>query len=157
LAGVLVALYPKRDKSHVLLIKRSDRLKSHAGEIAFPGGMYQAEDGNLLQTALRETGEELRLDVPECLVVGQLSPVTTLTGFRITPFVAILPSVVHYQNDPDEVESVLEVPLAPLLATQQREAGRKLADEMYEFFFQQHRVWGATARILHQIAGLCQP
>jgi len=153
-AAVLVLLYPRRGRTHVLMIKRSFDLKIHPGEIAFPGGLLEEEDTDLMDTALRETAEELNLEIPEDRVVGRLEDVTTLTGFEVTPFVAQIDIQPVFEKYPAEVEEVLQVPLAPLLATQGRDVGYKLTDEMYVFWHGPERIWGATARILHQISQL---
>ncbi len=153
-AAVLVILYPKFNGTNILMMKRATHLRNHAGEISFPGGVYQEEDGDLLMTALRETEEELNLEVGESDVIGRLDRVNTLTGFEVTPYIAFLDDNPVFEGSRDEVAEVLEIPLAPLLATQRRDVGYKPSDEMYVFWFQEHKIWGATARILHQIAEL---
>lgn len=154
-AAVLAILYPRHGRTHALMIKRADHLKVHPGEISFPGGVFREEDGDLLTTALRETAEELALEVPADSVVGKLSAVMTRTGFEITPFVAMLDGPVRYEANEEEVELALEIPLTPLLATQQPDVGYKPSEEMFVFWFQQYRIWGASARILHEISVLC--
>lgn len=155
MAAVLVPLFRKNGEAHVLLIKRAAGLKNHPGEISFPGGIYEAADGNLLTTALRETQEELDLKVEESSVISNLPRVQTLTGFVISPFAAILENAPSCKINPDEVEEVLEAPLEPLLATQQRDTRHNLLLDMVVFQYGPHRVWGATARILRRISMIC--
>ena len=153
-SAVLVVLYTRNRQPHVLLIQRSDQLRLHAGEISFPGGISEEQDNTLLTTALRETREELDLDIPASQVLGLLPEVQTLTGFTISPFITILDQLPPYRKNPDEVQEVLEIPLLPLLSTQHREMGYPIEKKMVAFWYLEHRVWGATAKILHQIRSL---
>lgn len=153
-AAVLVILFSKNSKTHVLMTKRSLNLKVHAGEISFPGGVMEADDEYLMNTALRETMEEVGLDIDPSQVIGCLPKVQTLTGFEITPYVAILQSLPDLTISEDEVHEVLEMPLTALLSTQQRDVGFKPAEKMVVYWFHCHRIWGASAKILRQIENL---
>ncbi|TDJ59843.1 MAG: CoA pyrophosphatase [Nitrospina sp.] len=150
-AAVLVILYPVGTQVNVLLIKRAAHLRSHAGEISFPGGMYETEDHSLLTTSLRETREEVHIEIAESQVIACLPQVMTLTGFQVTPYLALLEGRPPYEKNPEEVEAVLDVPLVPLLATHHRDVGYPPAKNMVAYWYQQNRVWGATAKILHHI------
>ena len=151
-AGVMVMLYPKPKKTHVLMTRRAMHLKYHAGEVSFPGGVFEEQDDDLLATALRETDEELAIQVESEDVLGQLPVVKTRLGFEITPFVSVLPSAPKYEPAENEVGEVLEMPFTSLLSTQQRDVGSKPEGVMY--WFQHHRIWGASAKILNQISHL---
>jgi len=153
-SAVLVILFLKNSQAHVLMTKRSPHLKRHAGEISFPGGVVEKEDADLLHTALRETQEEIGIEVDPSLVIGCLDKVRTLTGFEITPFVTLLKFRPQYKICREEVCEVLEIPLAPLLATQQRDVGYKLSDAMVVYWYRHHRIWGASAKIIKQIESL---
>jgi 8-oxo-dGTP pyrophosphatase MutT (NUDIX family) len=153
-SAVLVVLYTRHRQPHVLLIQRSEELRLHPGQISFPGGIYEEADGTLLTTALRETREELDLDIPASQVLGLLPQVQTLTGFTIFPFITILDQLPPYRQNPDEVQKVLEIPLLPLLSTHHREMGYPPKKQMVAYWYLEHRVWGATAKILHQIRRL---
>ncbi len=153
-SAVLVILYPRHRQPHVLLIQRSEQLRRHAGEISFPGGFFEEPDGTLLTTALRETREELDLDIPASQVLGLLPEVQTLTGFTISPFITILDELPLCRRNPDEVQKVLEIPLLPLLSTHHREMGYPSQKQMVAYWYLEHRVWGATAKILHRIRTL---
>jgi 8-oxo-dGTP pyrophosphatase MutT (NUDIX family) len=153
-AAVMVMLYPKPKKTHVLMTQRALHLKYHAGEMCFPGGVFEEQDGNLLATALRETEEELAIQVEPKNVLGRLPIVNTRLGFEITPFVAILPSAPEYEVAEEEVGEVLEIPFTSLLATQQKDVGSKPSDEGVVYWFKHHRIWGASAKILKQISHL---
>ena len=153
-SAVLVILYPRHRQPHVLLIQRSEKLRLHAGEISFPGGFHEADDTSLLTTALRETREELNLELPASQVIGLLPQVQTLAGIHISPFIAILDQLPPYRRNPDEVQKVLETPLLPLLSTHHREMGYPIEKKMVAYWHLEHRVWGATAKILHRIRSL---
>ncbi len=153
-SAVLVILYTRHRQPYVLLSQRSEDLRRHAGEISFPGGTYEKQDGTLLTTALRETREELDLDIPAAQVLALLPTVTTLTGFVIAPFITILGQLPRYRENPDEVQKVLEIPLLPLLSTHHPEMGYPPQKQMVAYWYLEHRIWGATAKILHQIKRL---
>ena len=150
-AAVLVIVYNRYRQPHVLLIQRSEDLSLHAGQISFPGGIFETGDDTLLATALRETREELDLDIKASQVLGLLPGVRTLTGFEIAPFITILDQLPRYHPNPGEVQKVLEIPLLPLLSTHHREMGYPVEKKMVAYWYLQHRIWGATAKILQQI------
>ena len=155
LAAVMVTLFCKGGVAHVLLIKRAEGLRDHPGEISFPGGKYDAADGNLLTTALRETREELDLQIDMPSVLSRLPDVETLTGFVVSPYVAILKNLPACKSNPAEVDAVLQAPLEALLATQQRDTRHKASMDMVIFQHGPHKVWGATAKILRRISAIC--
>ena len=151
-AAVLVILYPKRSTTHVLMTKRALHLNSHPGEIGFPGGVYEEdEDENLLATALRETNEEIGVQVESSKVIAQLPLVNTRFGFEITPFVCIFSETPVFKPEKDEVEEILEIPYNSLLATQERDLGFNPEQNMATYWFKHHRIWGASAKILQNI------
>jgi 8-oxo-dGTP pyrophosphatase MutT (NUDIX family) len=150
----MVMLYPKPKKTYVLMTRRAMHLKYHAGEVSFPGGVFEEQDDDLLATALRETEEELAIQVQPEDVLGQLPVVNTRLGFEITPFVSVLPSAPEYEPAENEVGEVLEIPFTSLLLTQQRDVGSKPSEEGVMYWFHHHRIWGASAKILKQISHL---
>ena len=153
-AAVMVMLYPKPKKTHVLMTKRAMCLKYHAGEMGFPGGLFEESDGDLLTTAIRETKEELAIQVEHKDVLGELPVVTTRLGFEITPFVAVLSSAPDFEANESEVAKVLDIPFSSLLSTQQEDVGGKPDAENFIYWFHHYRIWGASARILNKIGHL---
>ncbi len=151
LSAVLIIIFGSEPK--ILMTKKSLHLKIHAGEIAFPGGKVDPSDPDLLHTALRESREELGLDIDGSQVTGQLESVRTLnSNFTIIPFVSILdrlPDIVHNR----EVEQVLQIPADSFLRTMKHDPDpeHNRIQEMYTFEFREHLVWGASARMLKQI------
>lgn len=151
LAAVLVMIYGP--EPYVVMTERPKTMDHHAGEISFPGGRWQASDEDLLATALRETEEELGAKVLRGQVIGQLNPVVTLnSGFAISPFISIQERIPELSPN-SEIESVLNIPLVPLLKTMEndKDPAHQSIREMYTFKFQKHLIWGASARMLHQI------
>lgn len=143
----------------IIMTKRPKTMNHHAGEISFPGGTWKKEDGDLLGTAIRETVEELGIRIDRSEIIGQLAPVTTLnSGFKITPFITIMnhmPLIVPNS----EIASTLKIPLFTLLDTieEDKDSSHKSIQEMYTFKFQDHIIWGASARMLKQIVTKISP
>jgi len=151
LASVLVIIYGMEPK--VLMIEKSKKLNIHAGEIAFPGGKWSEDDSDLLDTALRETREEVGLNISRKNVIGQLDNVVTLnSGFTISSFLSILDNIQQLKIN-SEVKSVLHMPLIPLLQTldEDQDPNHKSIQEMYTFTYMDKLVWGASARILKNL------
>lgn len=151
-AGVLILLYRKDGRLRLLLTRRTDRVLHHRGQISFPGG-EQHPGESLEATALRETQEELGLDLASVKVLGKLTPLyVPASNFCIYPTVAFLPGTPEFQPQPDEVADILEIPLEHLAdARNARDetwdiGGRTAVVPYYEF--ESHKIWGATAMIL---------
>ena len=152
LSSVVVLIHFTRSSPHVLLTKRSSNLRSHGGEISFPGGRYTKGDENLLNTAIRETGEEIGIKLTSRDILGALKAVKTLTSnFFIVPFVSILQNIDQPIPFADEVEAVLDLPLVSLLSTMSPDTEHVSIDELYKFNYDSYLIWGATARILKQL------
>jgi 8-oxo-dGTP pyrophosphatase MutT (NUDIX family) len=151
---VLIVIYGKEPK--IVMTKKSEILSIHAGEISFPGGKWEKNDTDLLTTALRETKEEINLEIKPEQIVGQLKPVRTLnSGFRISSFVAVADELSNLKDNV-EVESILHIPLESFLKTLEDDPdpNHHSIQEMYIFKFNGHTVWGASARILKQIVDI---
>jgi 8-oxo-dGTP pyrophosphatase MutT (NUDIX family) len=153
-AAVLIVIYGQDVKT--IMTQKPMTMHQHAGEISFPGGKISQDDGDLLDTAIRETREEISLDVSRKQVIGQLAPVKTRnSGFTIIPFVATLKEI-HTLKPNTEVEQILHVPLIPLLQTlsaDDDEEHRSLF-EAYKLTYLDKIIWGASARMLKQIADI---
>jgi len=150
-ASVLILIFGEPPK--ILMIKKPITMNQHGGEIAFPGGKINDEDADLLDTAIRETQEETGISVTRNQIIGQLKPVTTLnSGFTILPFICILNEVNELIPN-SEVEEFLKIPFMSLLKTlsDDKDPEHNSIQEMYTFTFQNHIIWGASARMLKQI------
>jgi len=151
LASVLIIIYGKEPM--ILMTEKAKTLKVHAGEISFPGGKWCEKDKDLLETAIRETEEELDLQISRKQIIGQLDPVVTLNSkYMITPFVALLDEI-HSLKPNSEVNSVLHIPFMPFLKTMAEDIDpeHRSIKEMYTFTFEKYQIWGASARMLSQI------
>ena len=151
LASVLVVIYG--DDPIIVMTEKPKHLKLHAGEISFPGGKFESTDSNLLDTALRETREEIGLRISKNQVIGQLEPVMTLnSSFMILPFVSIVDEITSLSAN-SEVERIFHIPLNPFLKTMNNDPNpaHNRIQEMYTFEYKNKIIWGASARILRQI------
>jgi 8-oxo-dGTP pyrophosphatase MutT (NUDIX family) len=155
-AGVLIPVLERAAGLSVLLTQRSAELKHHAGQVSFPGGRMEDHDRDVVQTALRETHEEVGIPPEAVAVVGYLPPMPTVTGYAVTPVVGLVMDGVPLQIDPTEVEYAFEVPLGFLLdrrnarAMEREYQGRRIAT--VEFHYDNERIWGATAHMLIELS-----
>jgi len=157
-AGVLIALYPVEGALHFPLTLRRDDLETHKGQISLPGGAQEPGE-SLLDTALRETREEIGVSVSASAVLGGLSPMyIPPSGFLITPYVAALPDRPRFDLMQHEVAELIEAPLSALFdpASVRREMWTLRDVEVEIPFFQigPHKVWGATAMVLSEFAAV---
>ncbi len=163
-ASVLIAVVAHPEGPRVLLTRRTDHLRDHAGQISFPGGRAEAHDPSVVHTALRETEEEVGLAREHVQVLGQLNTYTTVTSYRVTPVVALVQPGFTLALDSFEVEEAFEVPLEFLMtpAHHRRHAldwagvkrqflsmpwqGVDVSGQAREYF-----IWGATAAMLRNL------
>jgi 8-oxo-dGTP pyrophosphatase MutT (NUDIX family) len=153
-AAVLVPLYEHEGEIHAVFTRRRDDLRRHPGEISFPGGRHEPGDADLVQTALRETEEEIGLAPAAVRVAGALLPTPTIaTGYAIYPFVGVIEPGAQWTLSPDEVASVLELTLTDLRAGYARRQllRRGLPIRTDTFVVADELIWGATARILQDL------
>jgi len=154
-SAVLLPLYCKYEKYYLLFTKRTQEVKYHKSQISFPGGVYQEEDGTLVNTALRECAEEIGLMAGDVNILGELDDfVTQVSNYIISPFVAIIPWPYQFQINRKEIEAIIEVPISAFLNIGHLRLETRIIDdeEITSFFYsyQGKVIWGATARILNQ-------
>lgn len=158
-AAVLTLLFHDQGADRVLLTKRTDSVEHHKGQISFPGGGVDDDDIDLSATALRETWEEVGVDPEHVEIIGSLDEIVTISNFLVTPYVGVLHRTPYLWVPSDiEVAEVLEPPIADLLddATLVLEE-RSIDGEVHfapAYLWNGHRVWGATARMLHEFLDL---
>lgn len=155
-AAVLLVLYPRDGEPWIVFTRRTERVADHKGQISFPGGSKEPEDRSLVETALRETREELGVDPGTLRVVASLAPVFTVaTRYVIAPFVAYTSARPPIEPDPFEVAEVIDVPIRALLDPKTRRVeiwdSHGVPREVYFYDYGEHVIWGATARILKQL------
>ncbi len=158
-SGVLLLLYPKNKTPHLALIKRSSKLRTHSGQIGFPGGQKDPTDTSYYDTATRETYEELGVHKDQITFLGKLTPLfIPISNFMVHPFVAYSTEELTFTLNPFEVEELLEIPLSEILNknTITEESWLKNDKKYYRPFFdlKNHKVWGATAMILNEFRHL---
>jgi 8-oxo-dGTP pyrophosphatase MutT (NUDIX family) len=139
----------------LLLTRRSSHLRKHAGQVAFPGGMQDATDHSLIHTALREAQEEVGIAPESVQIIGVLPPVTSSTGFAVTPVVGIIPADLALHLNPDEVESAFAMPLAEALRLG-RYSGLTLRrghrqHQVWLSWYEDYFIWGMTAGIIRAL------
>jgi 8-oxo-dGTP pyrophosphatase MutT (NUDIX family) len=151
-AAVLVPLLFKEGEWHVLVTQRSQSVGHHKGQVSFPGGACEAGDDGLLDTALREAHEEIGVPPQLVDVLGALDDFPTISRFVVTPYVGVIPHPFDYRLNRDEVEAIIEVPLAFLRSpTHLREEQLEHDGQIHDVLFWDYddcTIWGATARTL---------
>ena len=159
-SGVMIPLYNKGRETHVLFNLRTQKVKHHKGQICFPGGAAEQSDGSILETAIRETTEEMGIPLSYIHVLGAIDDTVTISGFIVTPIVAKLDHPFPTEICDDEIAELIEVPLAALLSPGMPRIESWDWDgapvEMYFYDHAQYTIWGATARILKQFLDIAK-
>jgi 8-oxo-dGTP pyrophosphatase MutT (NUDIX family) len=163
LGGVLVLLFPdKEGQAHFALIQRPEYTGTHGGQVSFPGGKIERQDQTLIDTALRETSEEIGVDQELVQVIGTLSDIyIPPSNFKVTPVIGFTEVWPVFQKDPYEVEDILVVPLASLMdkrfykSMDIRVRDITLPQTPY-YHLLEKVVWGATAMILSELLHLLE-
>ncbi len=160
--GVLILLYPKDGELHFVLMLRTDHLDHHKGQISLPGGRHEVHDEDYRATALRETCEELGVDLDNCEILCTLTSLyIPPSNFYIYPSVAYCPYRPNFHPDPNEVAALIEVPVAALLDPLTRVVEEwtmpqynNLTVMMPYYRVGEHKVWGATAMVLAEFEAM---
>jgi 8-oxo-dGTP pyrophosphatase MutT (NUDIX family) len=155
-SAILIPIFCKEHVYHILFTQRSENLLHHGGQISFPGGVRSKADNTLLDTALRESCEEIGLRPEDADVIGELDDTpTTTSSFLITPFVALIPHPYQFVPNPHEIIDIFDVSIPALLyeipVRTEPEAidGEPITEYFYDYG--ERTIWGATARILTQL------
>ncbi|MBV2245544.1 MAG: CoA pyrophosphatase [Lentimicrobium sp.] len=160
MSSVLVLLYREEDSVKLVFTKRCEYEGIHSGQVSFPGGKAEPEDSGLIDTALRETQEEIGLFSKDIDIIGKLSDLyVPPSNFIIRPFVGIYEGLPHFIPNPEEVAEIFSVPLSYLLHYGEQinhpvtmSNGMKM--QVPGFKFGHHLIWGATAMILSEFLTL---
>ena len=150
-AAVLVPVVDRADPT-VILTLRTDTVRSHAGQVSFPGGRIDPGDGGPIEAALREAEEEIGLPRHRVEVIGTSDTYRTITGYQVTPVLAVVPPDLALTPQPSEVAAIFEAPLRHLLDERQQRLRtvewRGAERTYYEIQWQGRRIWGATAAMI---------
>ena len=151
-ASVLIPLLESEGELFVLLTQRSEHLRSHAGQVSFPGGKQDTQDANSLETALRETHEEIGLPPEKVEIIGTLDQILSLHYYLVTPFVALIPDDFVPIPNTGEIEAVFKVPLTFFMNGDNHwteEFKTPIATVLaHHFDFQGYDIWGLTAKLI---------
>ena len=151
-SAVLVPITELDGELHLILTKRALHLKHHPGQISFPGGKVEPNDRNEIETALRETEEEIGIAPSSIDVLGTLPYYQTLTGFQITPVLAFVNQPIDFITDHNEVAEVFQVPLNHFLEQKNHysfEVLHRNRQQLVHYLpYKHYNIWGATAAII---------
>ncbi|MFP1748669.1 CoA pyrophosphatase [Lonsdalea quercina] len=154
-AAVLVPMIRRREPT-LLLTRRAANLRTHAGQVAFPGGAADPEDRSLIATALREAYEEVAIPSSRVQVLGTLPSQDSVSGFQVTPVIGLLPPDLTLKAQADEVAAVFEMPLREAFALHRYHSlefeRENRQHRVYLRSYQHQWVWGLTATIIRQLA-----
>ncbi|HSV96177.1 MAG TPA: CoA pyrophosphatase [Spirochaetota bacterium] len=155
-AAVIILIMNRGGEAHVLLTKRTEKVGTHKGQMALPGGGYDENDGDFLSTALRETEEEVGVRSADIDVLGRFDDFISIVGFHVVSYIGVIPHPYEYTINCDEIEEYVEVPLAMFV---NREYGKVQQVEfegsmynVYYYYYQNFEIWGMTSRILTDFA-----
>jgi 8-oxo-dGTP pyrophosphatase MutT (NUDIX family) len=157
-AAVLVGLVNRPEGPTILLTKRTEHLRDHAGQICFPGGRIEPDDASVEAAALREAEEEIGLAPSRVDIISRLAPYDTVTGFRIHPVVGWIEPPLSFKLDAFEVAEVFELPLSFVLDSRnhqrQQHQRSRTKRSYYVLPYEGRFIWGATAGMLVIFANL---
>lgn len=161
-SAVLILIYPKNDCYHTVTMLRPQYDGVHSGQISFPGGQQEEDDQNLMQTAIRETLEEIGVKIDAKHIIGSLTNLyIPPSNFMVTPYVALINEIPQMKKDCFEVEKLIEVCLNEIIATEAVQA-KTINLEKYGniqvpcFVADNQIIWGATAMIMNELRALLQ-
>jgi len=159
-AAVLIPLFKAASEYRILFTKRTDSVEAHKGQISFPGGRIEEEDGSPLETALREADEEIGLSRKDVTVLGQMDDARTVSSnYIVHPFVGLVPYPYEFKTSVREVKKLLEVPFQVFLSG---DSAGENTPVVYEggtyrglaYRYDGEVIWGATARIMQNLVNL---
>ena len=155
-AAVLVLIIIRNDGLQVLLTKRNENLKHHAGQISFPGGRVDDSDRNVQHTALRETEEEVGLKPALIKIIGELDQYIVGTGYLVSPIIGVIEPPFELVKQEDEVAEIFEAPLDFLISPENfKHYSRNFNGKTHYHFaitWENHFIWGATAGMLRNLS-----
>jgi 8-oxo-dGTP pyrophosphatase MutT (NUDIX family) len=159
-AAVLIPIVPQGEEFSFLLTRRTHKVETHKGQISFPGGIRESSDQDLLQTALRETWEEIGLAGQSIRILGEFDEYLSITQLIVTPFAAWIEGPLELALNLDEVDEILKVPFSIFQDSSNLrvEIRERLGVERKVYFYDFHgkEIWGLTAQIIRDFLMLLQ-
>ena len=156
-AAVLILLYPKNNRTHLVLIERNSYLGVHSSQIAFPGGKVEVNDPSVAFTALRETQEEIGVEMNKVSIIKAFTEVyIPPSNFMVFPFLGYVNEELQFNPEPREVASVIELSIENflderLVVTKEMNTSYSNSIRVPAFKIKEYYVWGATAMILSEV------
>ncbi|MCV6625617.1 MAG: CoA pyrophosphatase [Cellvibrionaceae bacterium] len=152
-AAVLLAVTDHPVEPEIVLTRRAEHMNSHSGQVAFPGGKWEAQDRSLMETALRESHEEIGLHPQKVEILASLPAAYTRMGIHVTPFVGVVPHNIELEPNYDELDAIFSVPVSYFLGEDSRtrtdvfngDKGRYWAPVWH---YEGYKIWGFTAGVL---------
>jgi 8-oxo-dGTP pyrophosphatase MutT (NUDIX family) len=155
-AAVLVPIVMRKEGMTVILTRRAAHLAKHPGQISFPGGRAEEEDFSAVETALRESKEEISLDPNLVEIAGALNTYITVTRYSVTPIVGFVEPTFNLLPEMGEVSEIFEVPLAFLLDEKNRKKHSGFHNGVERFWYaipyNDYYIWGATAGMIKDLS-----
>jgi 8-oxo-dGTP pyrophosphatase MutT (NUDIX family) len=161
-SAVALLIWPEAESYRTVLIKRPEYEGVHSGQMALPGGKRDVSDRDLVETAIRETREEIGVELKRNQIAGGLSPLyIPVSNYLVQPWIALLEERPLFHADPEEVSALLDFDLSLLLHTSTlktslRVLGNGIKAETPYFDIEGSEVWGATAMILSELSALLE-
>lgn len=155
-SAVKILIMNKKEEPHVLLTVRTDKVRTHKGQISLPGGSYDETDGHILETAYRETWEETGIPREKIEYLGVFDEYISIAGFHLCCFVGAVNYPVEYNFNPDEISDYVEAPLSIFVKREFEKVetmnyqGRDF--RIFYYRYNGYQIWGLTARILTEFA-----
>jgi 8-oxo-dGTP pyrophosphatase MutT (NUDIX family) len=150
-AGVVIPIHEMNNELYITLTKRAQTVRYHKGEVSFPGGMYEYEDGDRMVTAIRECCEEIGVKKKDLEILGRIDDMYTMTGFCVRPYVAAIPFPYAFKTNLKEVAYIISLPFRFLQdvtpGLEEAERGGHV-EKVPSFYYGGDRIWGATCRML---------
>ncbi len=158
-AAVLVTLHQDQGEDWILVTKRNENLRQHKGQIAFPGGKFDTlEDTHIVDTALRETWEEVGILPDHVEIYGSMPPFDTISSYLLYPFVGRFPWPYDLRANPDEISELIRIPISHLLKSETYRTGQReylgQTHQLHYYDYEHTTVWGITGYILFEFLKL---
>lgn len=154
-AAVLIPIICRPEPT-LLLTRRADHLRKHAGQVAFPSGKADPDDQSLISTALREAEEEVAIPASVVHVLGKLAPLNSSSGYHVTPIVGLVPANIPFYGNDEEVAGLFEIPLHEALSLSRYHSldihREGINHRVYLSWYENQFIWGLTATIIRHLA-----